>query len=72
LPDGLFSYQFGYILEDFGMENVGLFYDHLEYLMAIWYNFWPFGIFFPFWYVWIKKNLATLFQESLLKKKINL
>jgi hypothetical protein len=35
--------------------------------MVIWYNLWPFGIvcghllyFFPFWYVWTKKNLATL------------
>jgi hypothetical protein len=26
------------------MENVGLFYDHLEYFTAIWYNLWPFGI----------------------------
>jgi hypothetical protein len=26
------------------MANVGLFYDHLEYFMAIWYNFWPLGI----------------------------
>jgi hypothetical protein len=48
------------------MENVGIFYDHLEYFTAIWCNFWPFGIdsgtyiFFPFWYVWTKKNLATL------------
>jgi hypothetical protein len=35
--------------------------------MAIWYNLWPFwysllsfGIFFPIWNVWTKKNLATL------------
>jgi hypothetical protein len=26
------------------MENVGIFYDLLEYFMAIWYNLWPFGI----------------------------
>jgi hypothetical protein len=26
------------------MVNVGIFYDHLEYFMAIWYNLWPFGI----------------------------
>jgi hypothetical protein len=26
------------------MENVGIFYDHLEYYMAIWYNLWPFVI----------------------------
>jgi hypothetical protein len=41
LPDGLFlnqKSQFGYILEGLGMENVVLFYDHLEYFMAIWYN----------------------------------
>jgi hypothetical protein len=24
--------------------NIGIFYDHLEYFIAIWYNFWPFGI----------------------------
>jgi hypothetical protein len=52
------------------MENVGLFYD------CFWYNLRPFGIMyvrlvyvhslrsfgilFPFWYVWTKKNLATL------------
>jgi hypothetical protein len=50
-----------------GMENVGIFYDHLEYIyghlvecMAAWYSLWPFGIFFQVWYVWTKKNLATL------------
>jgi hypothetical protein len=26
------------------MENVGMFYGHLEYFTALWYNFWPFGI----------------------------
>jgi hypothetical protein len=26
------------------MENVGIFYDHLEYFTAIWYNLWLFGI----------------------------
>jgi hypothetical protein len=48
LPDGLFSYQkskFGYILEVLGMENVGIFYGHLEYFMTIWYVSWPFCIF---------------------------
>jgi hypothetical protein len=25
------------------MENVGIFYDHLEYFKAICYNLWPFG-----------------------------
>jgi uncharacterized RDD family membrane protein YckC len=28
--------------------------------MASWYSLWSFVIFFPFWYVWTKKNLATL------------
>jgi hypothetical protein len=26
------------------MENIGIFYDHLEYFMAVWYNLWSFGI----------------------------
>jgi hypothetical protein len=50
------------------MENGGIFYDHLEYFSVVGYMLWPFaiwslssfGIFFPFWYVWTKKNLATL------------
>jgi hypothetical protein len=28
--------------------------------MAVWCRLWSFGIFFPFWYVLTKKNLATL------------
>jgi hypothetical protein len=27
--------------------------------MDVWYSWWSFGIYFPFWYVWTKKNLAT-------------
>jgi hypothetical protein len=26
------------------MENVAIFYHHLEYFMPIWYNLWTFGI----------------------------
>jgi hypothetical protein len=26
------------------MENVCIFYDHLTYFTAIWYNLWPLGI----------------------------
>jgi hypothetical protein len=26
------------------MENVVIFYDHLEYILVIWYKLWPFGI----------------------------
>jgi hypothetical protein len=49
------------------MKNVCTFYDHLEYFTANWYDYgtislWSFGIFFPFWYVWTKKNLAILFS----------
>jgi hypothetical protein len=50
-----------------GTENVGIFYDHLEYFTSIWYYLWPFDMacghlvkLFPIWYVWTKKNLATL------------
>jgi hypothetical protein len=60
LPDGMISYKkshFGQILEGQKIENVGIFYAHLEYLIAIrhfngrllefaaiWY------VFFTFWY----------------------
>jgi hypothetical protein len=59
LPDGIFPYQksqFGEILVGLGMEDVG----HVVLFMAVWYTLWSFGIFFPFWYVWSKTNLATL------------
>jgi hypothetical protein len=61
LQDGIFSNQkslFGYILEIFGIGNVGIFCGHLEYFSTIWYVSCPFGIFCahlvtfsPFWYV---------------------
>jgi hypothetical protein len=38
LPDDAFSNyksRFGYILEGLGMENVGIFNGHMEYLTAI-------------------------------------
>jgi hypothetical protein len=28
--------------------------------MAVWHSLCPFGILFPFWYVWTRENLATL------------
>jgi hypothetical protein len=47
------------------MEDGGIVYVPLVYFMiiflyfvAIWYILWPFGIFFPFWYV-----LATLIAK---------
>jgi hypothetical protein len=40
------------------MEDVRIFYVHLEYFTAMWYILWPFGIvssylayFSPFWYI---------------------
>jgi hypothetical protein len=33
------------------MKKVGIFYDHLEYITAIWYSLWPFGNLVPIWYV---------------------
>jgi hypothetical protein len=59
--------------EAIGMENVyfkyvlrtfGIFYRYLVLCMAIWYGLWSFGIFSPFWYVWTKKNLATLMSTD--------
>jgi hypothetical protein len=32
--------------------------------MAIWYGLWSFGTVFSFWYVWTKKNLATLIMDE--------
>jgi hypothetical protein len=46
LPDGLISNQksqFGFTLEGLKMENVFIFYGHLEYFMAIWYSLWQSG-----------------------------
>jgi hypothetical protein len=55
------------------MENVYIFYDHLEYFMAIWYNLCQFGIvcghLVNFWYLWTKKILATL-REFLFFRKM--
>jgi hypothetical protein len=34
-----------YILDGLGMENVAIFYGHLEYFTTVWYIIWHFGIF---------------------------
>jgi hypothetical protein len=69
LSDGIFSYpksQLEYILESLGLENVGLFYGHVEYFTANRNMLWPFGIFcghlvhFSVLVRCSKKNLATL------------
>jgi hypothetical protein len=36
---------FGHISEGPGMENVGIFHGHFEYLTALWYIVWPFVTF---------------------------
>jgi hypothetical protein len=67
------KYQFGFRLEGLSKENVGIFYGHLVYLIAIWYILWPFGTFcghlihfVVIWYMFSRlgmlcqKNLATL------------
>jgi hypothetical protein len=40
-----------------------IFYGHCVYFTAFWSSLWYFGIFFPIWNVWTKKNLATLVCE---------
>jgi hypothetical protein len=75
LPDDLFSNQksqFGYILERLGMDNVGIFYEHLEYFTAIWYSLWSFGIFFrcgmfgpsKIWQPWLADSEFLLVNAS--------
>jgi hypothetical protein len=51
------------------MEDVGIFYGHSVYFMAIWYILWLFGIFYgylvyfsPVLVCCTEKNLATLVQ----------
>jgi hypothetical protein len=67
LPDGFFSdqkSQFGYILDDGGMENNVLDSDRLEYFTPIGYILWAFGNFVVIWYVFPGFDilyLATLF-----------
>jgi hypothetical protein len=74
------KYHFGLILEGLAMEDVGIFYGHLVYITVILYILWPFGIcilwpfriccgnlvyFMVIWYIFTKKNLATLVSASL-------
>jgi hypothetical protein len=51
------------------MEDVGIFYDHLIYFMAIRYTSWPFGIFYghlvyfmDVWYIF--NRFGMLYQEK--------
>jgi hypothetical protein len=40
-----------YTLEGLGVENFGKFYDHLVYVMIIWYIFYYFVYFMIIWYI---------------------
>jgi hypothetical protein len=54
LPDGFFSDQkakFGFISENFGMENVVINSGHLEHFTSIWYILWEFGNFVVILYI---------------------
>jgi hypothetical protein len=48
------------------MNNVGLFYDHLVCIVCGHLVY-----FFPFWYVWTMKNLATLCCYSVRPSKLH-
>jgi hypothetical protein len=37
--------------EGLGMEKVGIFFGHMEYIMAHWYNLWLFGNLVASWYI---------------------
>jgi hypothetical protein len=53
------------------MEDVGIpIYGQMVYFMAIWYNFWSFGIFFPIWYVVPRKiwQPCVAQQDSLTRR----
>jgi hypothetical protein len=41
--------------KNFGMEMVGTFWGHLEYIAAIWYILWQFGNLVAIWYVVSRK-----------------
>jgi hypothetical protein len=65
LPDGLFSNQkshFGLIFEGLRLENVDIFYGHLEYLRNFWifYDHWVH--FVIIWYIFF--GFGIMYQEK--------
>jgi hypothetical protein len=63
LPDGFFSNpksQFGQILEGLRLENMVIFYGHLEYFFDHLVHWCSFGTFIPVLVSCSKKYLATL------------
>jgi hypothetical protein len=80
LPDGVFAYQkshFGSILDGLGLEKIGIFFGHLEYITGILYILWPFGNSVAIWYFssvlvyCVTKNLATLVRSMQNKLSIS-
>jgi hypothetical protein len=64
LPDGVFSNQksqSGQLLEGLTMENVGIFYGHMEYFTAMCYIFWLFGNLVVIYYIFTR--FGTVCQE---------
>jgi hypothetical protein len=49
-------------LEGLAMENLGIFYDHLDYFRAIGNILWPFGIFLVIWFIF--SRFGILDQEK--------
>jgi hypothetical protein len=50
------------MLEGLGMEKVGVFFGHLEYIMDIWYISWLFGNLVAIWYSF--PRFGTLYREK--------
>jgi hypothetical protein len=66
-------------LEGLGIENVGIFYGHLQYFTAIWNILWPLGnvmngnlvYFSPFWYIVSRKIRQPWFSGKVYPVKIS-
>jgi hypothetical protein len=57
------KYQFWCILEGLGMENVGLFYNHLAHFTAIWNIFMAVWYFLVIWYIFFY-YFGVLYHEK--------
>jgi hypothetical protein len=69
LPDGIFAYQtyqFGYILDGFGMENIAKFACYLVYFMTNWY-FYYYLVFWVHCY-----SFGKLYQDKSGNPALNL
>jgi hypothetical protein len=65
LPDGFFldqKSQFGYILDDLGIENVDIYSGHLEYFTSFGYILRAFDNFVVIWYIF--PHFGILYREK--------